>query len=132
MVRTEIQKRFADVDMLGHVNNVNVMHYFDVGKNDFFARVLEIGSHLDGTGLITASIKVDYLVQTRLHDRNHVETYVEKLGNKSLVLYQRLVNSDTGVVNVEIRAVMVAFDYAEQQSVELPEWWRGALSEHYV
>ena len=32
MTTTPIQMRFADVDMLGHVNNVNQQHYFDVGK----------------------------------------------------------------------------------------------------
>lgn len=35
---TPIQKRFADLDMLGHVNNANQQHYFDVGKNDFLPR----------------------------------------------------------------------------------------------
>ncbi len=34
--------RFADVDMLGHVNNVNQQHYFDVGKSDFFRSVLDL------------------------------------------------------------------------------------------
>jgi acyl-CoA thioester hydrolase len=129
MISTDIQKRFADVDMLGHVNNVNLMHYFDVGKNDFFARVLGINSHLDGVGFITASVKVDYLVQTRLGDRSRVETSVEKIGNKSLTLFQRLVDCDTGVVNVELHAVMVAFDYAGQRSVELPDRWRTVLGE---
>lgn len=41
MTTTPIQMRFADVDMLGHVNNVNQQHYFDVGKSDFFAQVLD-------------------------------------------------------------------------------------------
>ena len=40
MIETKIQMRFADVDMLGHVNNVNQQHYFDLGKSDFFRRVL--------------------------------------------------------------------------------------------
>ena len=28
---TDIQIRFDDIDMLGHVNNVNLQHYFDLG-----------------------------------------------------------------------------------------------------
>ena len=28
---TEIQKRFSDVDMFGHVNNVYIQDYFDLG-----------------------------------------------------------------------------------------------------
>lgn len=35
MIETQIQMRFADIDVLGHVNNVNQQHYFDLGKCDF-------------------------------------------------------------------------------------------------
>ncbi len=132
MIRTPIQKRFADVDMLGHVNNVNLQHYFDLGKSDFFRQVISIYSHLEGTGLITGSTATTYLLQTRMHDNNAVETCVEKLGNKSLTLYQRIVDLDTGAVNAESRSVMVAFDFDRQATVELPDWWRGALSGHYI
>lgn len=37
MIETKIQMRFADVDMLGHVNNVNQQHYFDLAKATFSA-----------------------------------------------------------------------------------------------
>ena len=36
MIETQIQMRFADIDVLGHVNNVNQQHYFDLGKCDFY------------------------------------------------------------------------------------------------
>ena len=31
-IESDIQIRFADADSLGHINNVNLQHYFDVGK----------------------------------------------------------------------------------------------------
>ena len=31
-IRTEIQKRFSDIDSFRHVNNVSQQMYFDVGK----------------------------------------------------------------------------------------------------
>ena len=40
MIETKIQMRFADIDVLGHVNNVNQQHYFDLGKCDFYKQVL--------------------------------------------------------------------------------------------
>ena len=40
MIETQIQMRFADIDVLGHVNNVNQQHYFDLGKCDFYKQVL--------------------------------------------------------------------------------------------
>ncbi len=132
MTRTDIQKRFADVDILGHVNNVNLQHYFDVGKSDFFRRTLDLESVPRGAGVITASTTTSYIIQTRMNDPVYVETRTEKLGNKSLTLLQRLVNSATGEVHAESRSVMVAFDFGLQATVELPEWWRGALGEHYL
>lgn len=55
MTTTPIQMRFADVDMLGHVNNVNQQHYFDVGKSDFVAQVLDPAPNWKQEGLITVS-----------------------------------------------------------------------------
>ena len=55
MIETKIQMRFADVDMLGHVNNVNQQHYFDLGKSDFFRRVLGMKPVWKSEGLIMVS-----------------------------------------------------------------------------
>ena len=39
-IESDIQIRFADSDSLGHINNVNLQHYFDVGKMEFYEKVL--------------------------------------------------------------------------------------------
>ena len=39
-IESDIQIRFADADSLGHINNVNLQHYFDVGKMEFYEKVL--------------------------------------------------------------------------------------------
>lgn len=127
MVKTEIQIRFADVDMLKHVNNVNLQHYFDLGKTDFFRRVMHIELPWDGSGVITASTQTSYFFQTRFDDRVCVETQVEKIGNKSITLLQRLVDIPTGRVNVESRTVLVAFDFSRQESIPVPDPWRETI-----
>lgn len=40
VVESKIQIRFADADCLNHINNVNLQHYFDIGKMDFYEKVL--------------------------------------------------------------------------------------------
>lgn len=127
MVKTDIQIRFADVDMLKHVNNVNLQHYFDLGKTDFFRRVMHIELPWDGLGVITASTQTSYFFQTRFDDRVRVETQAEKLGNKSITLLQRLVDIPTGRVNVESRTVLVAFDFSRQESIPVPDRWRETI-----
>ncbi|MFQ8806998.1 MAG: acyl-CoA thioesterase [Alistipes indistinctus] len=109
MTTTPIQMRFADVDMLGHVNNVNQQHYFDVGKSDFFAQVLDPAPNWKQEGLITVSTYNDYLAQIRYGEPIAVLTRIEKVGNKSFTLFQQIVNTATQEVKTQSRSVLVCF-----------------------
>ena len=44
ILETAVQKRFSDIDPFQHVNNVSQQMYFDVGKSDFFDRLLGPGA----------------------------------------------------------------------------------------
>ena len=100
--------------------------YFDVGKSDFFDRLLGREILFAPTRIITAATNTSYMGQIRLEDRIEVTTEVERIGTKSLTLLQRLV-ADDGSVRSESRSVMVAFDFEAQQSVAVPDAWRRAL-----
>ncbi len=132
MIKTDIQIRFADVDMLGHVNNVNLQHYFDLGKTNFFHHIMHGDLVWNGIGLITASTQTSYFNQTRFDDKIYAETECEKIGNKSITLLQRLVDAVSGQVNAESRTVLVAFDFSRQESVVVPDAWREAISRESV
>ena len=140
-IRTEIQKRFSDIDSFRHVNNVSQQMYFDVGKSDFFDRLLGPEILFAPVRIITAATDTSYMGQIRLHniygrltnstqgvfeDRIAATTCVERIGTKSLTLLQRIV-ADDGTVRSQSRSVMVAFDFEAQQSVPVPDAWRRAL-----
>lgn len=126
-VKTDIQIRFADVDILGHVNNVNLQHYFDLGKNTYFQQVLGLNHVIGEQGLITAATNTSYLGQTRLTDQIYVETSVEKIGDKSLTMLQRIIDHANGDVRAESRSVMVAFNFNTQESISVPDSWRTKI-----
>lgn len=126
ITETDIQIRFADVDILGHVNNVNLQHYFDLGKSGYFKEVMGIGNAWSGIGTITASTSTLYMAQTRIDEPVYVETRIEKIGNKSFTFFQRLLSRDNGELKAESRSIMVAFDFSVQTSVPVPEEWRIA------
>lgn len=130
MTTTPIQMRFADVDMLGHVNNVNQQHYFDVGKSDFFAQVLDPAPNWKQEGLITVSTYNDYLAQIRYGEPIAVLTRIEKVGNKSFTLFQQIVNTATQEVKTQSRSVLVAFDFVAQVSIPLLQQWREKFAEN--
>lgn len=132
VIESEIQKRFADADCLGHINNVNLQHYFDLGKMEFYRRVLGKKIDPDSESLILASINTNYYEQTRLHDDIYVKTYVEKIGSKSTTIFQQLINRDTGRVNAECRSVVVGYDFHKQETFILKDEWRAMISEYML
>ena len=93
-IRTEIQKRFSDIDSFRHVNNVSQQMYFDVGKSDFFDRLLGPEILFAPVRIITAATDTSYMGQIRPEDRIAVTTCVERIGTKSLTLLQRIVADD--------------------------------------
>ena len=108
MHKTPIQIRFNDVDQMGHVNNAVIMEYLDLGKDAFFS----------GRGL--SPTKSDFTVQIE------VTTEVEKIGNKSITVLQRVVNTETGDICVECRTVMAGYRRSTSSSEVIPpevrEW----------
>lgn len=113
-----------------HINNIWQQSYFDMGKTDFYVKVLGIAGVFDRMRIITASTHTDYLGQVRLMDDIVVTTDVSRLGNKSMTLHQRIMAGDKCLT--ESSSVMVAFDFELQQTVALPDEWRKKLEEYLV
>jgi YbgC/YbaW family acyl-CoA thioester hydrolase len=127
---TPVQKRFSDVDSFMHVNNIWQQSYFDMGKTDFYTKVLGITGVFDKLRIITASTHTDYYGQVRLTDDIVVVTDVSRLGNKSMTLHQRIMCGERCLT--ESSSVMVAFDFETQQTVTMPDEWRKALEEYLI
>lgn len=120
-----IQIRFNDVDQMGHVNNAVIMEYLDLGKDAFFSAHGVPPTKGDFT-IMVVHYDVDFKSQIYYHDTIHVETEVEKLGNKSLTVMQRVVNSETDTICVECRTVMAGYRRSTSSSEVIPpevrEW----------
>ena len=127
---TPVQKRFSDVDSFMHVNNIWQQSYFDMGKTDFYTKVLGTTGVFDKLRIITASTHTDYYGQVRLTDDIVVSTDISRIGSKSMTLHQCILLGDK--VLTESSSVMVAFDFEEQKSVEMPEDWRLKLAEYLI
>ena len=125
IINTPVQKRFADIDIFHHVNNVAQQSYFDVGKSDYFARVLECELMDVRPMIVTVSTSTSYMGQIRREDAIEVVTQTEKIGDKSITLFQQIVCGEE--VKSESRSVMVAFDFERQEAVRVPDEWRKKL-----
>lgn len=124
-LETKVQKRFSDIDPFQHVNNVSQQMYFDVGKVEYYEKILGAEVLLGDLRIITVSTTTSYMGQIRMHDEVRTTTTCERIGTKSLTLLQRLLVGDQ--VRSESRSVMVVFDFARQQSAPVPDRWRERL-----
>lgn len=127
-IDTPIQQRFTDVDPFRHVNNVAQQMYFDVGKTAYYNKVLGGDVLMSGNRrILTVSTSTSYMEQVRMYDDVHVTTTCERIGTKSMTLFQQLRVGER--VCSESRSVMVAFDFEAQQGIPVPDEWRRAMME---
>ena len=124
---TPVQIRFNDIDILGHVNNAVYQHYYDYARIHYFKNVL--GKNVDWKkfSLILASIKIDYISPISMHDEIEVQSRVEILGNKSISMKQKLINTSTREIISTNRAVLVAYDTELIHTIEIPSEWKNKL-----
>ncbi len=129
-IDSDIQIRFADADCLNHINNINIQHYFEVGKIDFYKKVLGKLVGPDRESLILVSTHANFFHQTRLEDDLFVRSWCAGLGHSSVTMYQWLIDRQTGEVKADCRSVAVAFDFDRQCKIPLNEHWRELLAEY--
>ncbi len=122
-----IQIRFNDIDLAQHVNNSVYQEYFDLGRLNYFEKVMGKAMRFSGLSLVIASCKVDFFKPLFLHDAVYVETRVEVLGTKSLEMVQRIMHRGEPEPRALAVTIMVCFNYATQVSENLPDLWKDKI-----
>lgn len=125
---TPVQQRFNDLDCLGHVNNSTYMQYMDLGKIDYFSRVLGDLFTARRESLVIVNINCQFYHETRLGEPVAVLTRADSIGERSIILEQHVVNPDTEQVKAIARVVMAGFNISEDSGMPIPDAWRSAIS----
>ncbi|MBE6221261.1 MAG: acyl-CoA thioesterase [Alistipes sp.] len=121
-ITTPIQMRFSDADSFGHINNVALQMYFDLGKTDLFNELWRLTGVAEQVPAIVVSLNTDFYEQIFYGDQVVVETSIESIGNKSLRLVQRLMSGEK--LCTLSRTVMVCYDRQTRKSVAVPAEWQ--------
>jgi acyl-CoA thioester hydrolase len=112
------QLRWSDPDMLGHLNHARLLSLIEDARMAFLGVSPTEGAEHGGSprGIILARLEVDYLHQVRYRAGVSlpVESWITKLGTKSLTMRQEL--HQDGEVALRGDAICVAFDYAADRS----------------
>lgn len=126
---TPVQLRFSDIDMLGHLNNNAYLQIYDLGKNDYFAKVRPSYVKWSRPPLMIVNLSCSFLAQTRFHEPVEVLTQVAHMGEKSFTMMQQVVNAETREVKSECESVMVYFD-DEGTPTRVSDDWRRDIADY--
>jgi acyl-CoA thioester hydrolase len=117
----DVQLRYNDADMQGHVNNTVYFQYFNMGYHDYLrALALVIDSHM---GIVVAHVECDFVSSVHIGDNVKVRTAVVSIGNKSFTIESQLVDADTGELRAKARYVMCSYDLDHQCAMQVPLVW---------
>ena len=123
-----LEVRFADIDVMGHVNNAIFLNYFEQGRIAFFRQHNQSDWDWSKYGIIVARNEVDYLKPVLLHDEVYVTAEFGKMGNKSFQMIMRVFRKvdDTEVDCAKGVVTLVCFDYKQQKTIPVPDEWRSS------
>ena len=113
--------RFRDLDSLGHVNNAVFLTYLEEARIAYLA---PLGAH--ETNMILARVEIDFRAPLRMGDELEIGVRPTRVGTKSFDLEYEV--RAGGKVAAEAKTVLVSYDYASGQPVEVPDSWREALA----
>lgn len=123
----DIQVRFNDFDMFGHLNNNAYLEYCDLAKADYFAALLGGPVSPERLSMVVAGIEATFYEPTLPGEPLRVDTRLKHLGESSMTLEQGVVNPSTGALKAKARTVMVYFDVHTLKSKPIPDDLRALL-----
>ena len=123
----KIQVRFADLDVMGHVNNAVYLSYFETARVHYFKEILGSDWDWQKDGILLVRNEIDYLAPILLHDSPYVYIQIEHIGSKSFTLnYEVKVKSKVVTTG---KSVMVCFNNLINQTQTIPEKMKNRLLE---
>ena len=116
-----IQIRFSDIDAVNHVNNAIIAQYYDVGRIKYFETVL--GDNFQWSDVLAVIVYTEnnYYKSINQNDKIFVETRLEKFGNKSITMFQQIVDESTNEIKSTCKTVLAGYDRKNNCSATIPE-----------
>ena len=118
---TRIRVRGYHVDVYGHVNNARYLEFLEEARWGY----LETGRglqwwHEQNLGFIVASITINYRRPAGLGVDLEIRTGMRRIGGRSAIIHQDVVNSTTGemIADADVTFVVVSLETGRPVALE--------------
>jgi acyl-CoA thioester hydrolase len=125
--KTTIETRFADFDMMGHVNNAHYFTYMEIGRTRYWKQA--VNWDWKKTGVVIANASLSYILPILLEDEVHMYIRTSRIGTTSFDLEYLIVKMVNGAESIcsEGKTVCVAYDYQSKTPIPIPEYEKDKM-----
>lgn len=125
-----IEVRYGDLDPQGHLNNARYLTFMEQARIQYIRKLgLWNGGSFLSIGIILADARVTFLAPVLFGQPVRVGVRVSRLGNKSLDMEYVIEDADTENELATGSAVLVAYDYRQEQTIPIPDDWRQVIQD---
>ncbi|MCM1293443.1 MAG: acyl-CoA thioesterase [Bacteroides sp.] len=115
----DLQTRFTDIDLLGHVNNNVYLSMMDLGKLDYIKTISKGTMTVRDIRSVVVNVNCDFFEPAYFDEPLQVWTAVTHVGTRSFVIEQRIINSSTGHTKCIGRTTLAGFNPATAKGADL-------------
>jgi acyl-CoA thioester hydrolase len=123
---TSITVRFADLDMLGHVNNAVFFSYTEFARLEFFAFIGITDKQFPSC--LLARVVANHVKPVHYGDAVQISTWVTKVGTKSFTVQHEVLANN--ILAATFETVLVWYDHHAKLSLVVPDSVRTKLLEY--
>ena len=123
----DLQLRFNDIDMVGHLNNAIYLQLMDLGKARYFRTAVSEDIDWQNVPAVIVNINCNFYSPTYLYEKIICLTATTRISERSITLEQRIVNPETGDVKCIATCVMAGFDAKTAKGAPLDPVWAEAI-----
>lgn len=125
----EVPVRWGDMDLLGHVNNIMYLRYFEAARIEYMARagLGPPGPAWRDHGFIVASLDCHYRAPVTFPDTVSAGARVSALGNDRMVIEHAIFSPKLGRVAAEGEALLISYEYSSGRRIPIPRPFRDAI-----
>jgi acyl-CoA thioester hydrolase len=127
IVPAPIQIRFADLDVMGHVNNTVYFSYMEMARVHYFKEILGLDWDWRSFGMLIVHNSIDYQKPLLLHDELHIEMACAGWGNKSFELSYQFTTKNG--IHAIARSVQVCYDSKKKETIQVPAMLLAGLKQ---
>lgn len=127
--RTELDIRFTDLDMMGHVNNAVYFTYMEIGRAKYWRQA--INWDWKKMGIVIGHASIDYMAPVHWGDELSIYVRTSRIGTTSFDLEYILVKKQhqQEIICSRSKTVCVVYDYHSKKPARIPERERNKMIE---